>query len=185
MSTSTTQSRLTTYDDYRHLPDDGKQYQIIGGELYMTPAPKPYHQEISLNIAATLRDFVKQHNLGKVYTAPIDVILSMTDIVQPDLVFVSHDRLNIITKKSIVEAPDLVVEILSEHTESIDRQKKMALYEKHGVKEYWIVDPEQKVIEQFVIKENSYQLQTTVTGTQKLSSFVLEGLTISTKQVFG
>ena len=184
MSTSTTQFRLTTYDDYRHLPDDGKQYQIIGGELYMTPAPTPYHQEISLNIATILREFVKEHHSGKIYTVPIDVILSMTDIVQPDLVFVSRDRLNIITKKNIVEAPDLVVEILSEHTESIDRKKKMTLYGKHGVKEFWIVDPSKKVIEQLVLKENFYHLHSTVSGTQKLSSVVLDGLTLATEQVF-
>ena len=185
MSTTTTQSRLTTYDDYRHLPDDGKQYQIIGGELYMTPAPTPYHQEISLNIAMTLREFVNEHLSGKIYTAPIDVILSMTDVVQPDLVFVAKDRLNIITKKNIVEAPDLVIEILSENTESIDRKKKMDLYEKHGVKEYWIVDPSQKIIEQFAIKENSFKLHATISKTQKLSAVVLDGFTLTADQVFG
>jgi len=184
MATSTL-SQLTTYDDYRHLPDDGNQYQIIRGELYMTPAPTPYHQEISLNISVALSKHAKQHDLGKVYTAPVDVILSMTDIVQPDLVFVARERLNIITKMNIVEAPDLVVEILSEHTETIDRQKKLALYEKHGVKEYWIVDPQGKAIDQFLLKENSFQLQTTVSGTQKLSSVVLEKLVLTADDIFG
>ena len=184
MSTSTTQSRLTTYDDYRHLPDDGKQYQIIGGELYMTPAPSTEHQRILLNLVRKIDPFVRENKLGELLLAPVDVILSMTDIVHPDLVFVSRDRLNIITKKNIVEAPDLVVEILSEHTESIDRKKKMTLYEKHGVKEYWIVDPSKKVIEQLVLKENFYQLHSTVSGTQKLSSVVLDGLTLATEQVF-
>ena len=180
-----TLSPLTTYDDYRQLPDDGKQHQIIGGELYMTPAPTPYHQEISLNIAAPMREFANQNQSGKVYTAPIDVILSMTDIVQPDLVFVARDRLNIITKKNIVDAPDLVVEVLSENTETIDRQKKLALYEKHGVIEYWIVDPQDKTIEQFIVKEDSFKLNETVSGTQKLSSVVLEKFMLTTDEVFG
>lgn len=184
MSTTISQSSLTTYDDYRHLPDDGKQYQIIGGELYMTPAPTPYHQEVSLTIAAALRKFVKEYHLGKVYAAPIDVVLSMTDIVQPDLVFVARERLNIITKKNIVEAPDLVIDILSEHTESIDRTKKMALYEKHGVKEYWIVNPDDKSIDLFVLKENVLILKTTVSGTQNLSSHVLNGFTLTANNVF-
>lgn len=184
MSTSTL-SRLTTYDDYRHLPDDGKQHQIIGGELFMTPAPSPYHQEISLNLASILNNYVKQYRAGNVYTAPIDVILSMTDVVQPDLVYVSKERLNIITKKNIVDAPDLVVEILSESTETIDRQKKMALYEKHGVKEYWIADPVEKTIEQYLLKDNVLQLQLAAGVSNNLSSVVIEGLAFPVEKVFG
>jgi Uma2 family endonuclease len=179
-----TLSRLTTYDDYRQLPDDGKQYQIIGGELYMTPAPSPYHQEISLNLAIILRNYVKQHKMGMVYTAPVDVILSMTDVVQPDLVFIAKNRLNIITKKNIVDAPDLVVEILSEHTETIDRQKKLALYEKHGVKEYWIVDPAEKVIEQFVLKKEKLQLHTKTRKDEKLSAVLMNDFSLPVNQVF-
>ncbi|MFO7845692.1 MAG: Uma2 family endonuclease [Balneolaceae bacterium] len=184
MST-TTLTELTTYDDYRHLPDDGKQHQIIGGELYMTPAPTPYHQEISLNLASILNSYVKQHKAGSVYTAPIDVVLSMTDVVQPDLVFVAQKRLNIITKRNIVDAPDLVVEILSESTETIDRQEKMVLYEKHGVKEYWIVDPSEKAIEQNVLKENTFQLMATISGNQTLNSLVIEKFTFTADDVFG
>lgn len=184
MSAPTPTSRLTTYDHYRHLPDDGKQHQIIGGELFMTPAPTPYHQEVSLNIATSLRNFVQQHRVGKVYTAPIDVILSMTDVGQPDIVFIARERLNIITKKNIVEAPDLIVEILSEHTESIDRKKKFALYEKHAVKEYWLVDPSEKTIEQFVLKENFFHLRATISGNKNLSSVVMENLTFAAEDVF-
>lgn len=109
----------------------------------------------------------------------------MTDVVQPDLVFVAPERLNIITKKNIVDAPDLAVEILSENTETIDRKKKLSLYEKHGVKEYWIVDPLYKSIEQFLLKEKTFQQQATVSGTQKLSAVVLENLTLTADDVFG
>ena len=178
-------SRLTTYDDYRQLPDDGKQYQIIGGDLYITPAPSPYHQEISLNLATILSNYVKQHKLGMVYTAPIDVVLSMTDVVQPDLVYIAKNRLNIITKKNIVDAPDLVVEILSEHTETIDRQKKLALYEKHGVKEYWIADPAEKVIEQFVLKKEKLQLHTKARNDEKLSAILMNDFSFPVNQIFG
>lgn len=184
MSISTL-SRLTTYDDYRNLPDDGKQHQIIGGELHMTPAPTPYHQEISLNLAFILNSFVKQHKTGSIYTAPVDVVLSMTDVVQPDLVYVSRERLNIITKKNIVDAPDLVVEVLSDNTETIDRQKKRVLYEKHGVKEYWIVDPSEKTIEQHILKENSFQIKATIRGNQSLTSMVIEKFTLTADDVFG
>lgn len=154
---SETLTRLVTYDDYRHLPDDGKQYQIIGGELYMTPAPTTIHQRVSRNLLRLVDDYVTQHNLGEVFYAPVDVVLSMTDVVQPDIVFISSKRLNIITKKNIVEAPDLVVEILSEHTESIDRKKKKALYELHGVKEYRIADPHTRTLEIFTLEATGFE----------------------------
>lgn len=174
---SETLTRLVTYDDYRHLPDDGKQYQIIGGELYMTPAPTTLHQRIALRIKVKLFEYVEKKELGEILDAPVDVVLSMTDVVQPDIVFVAKERLNIITKKNIVEAPDLVVEILSEHTESIDRNKKKELYERHGVNEYWMVDPEAKRIEQYVPEQQAFVLKTTA-GTKKLTSILLEGFTL-------
>ncbi|REL38404.1 Uma2 family endonuclease [Rhodohalobacter sp. SW132] len=180
-----TLSQLTTYDDYRGLPDDGNQHQIIGGELYMTPAPTTQHQRILLNIFRLLDPFVNENEIGEILIAPVDVVLSMTDVVQPDLIFIARERLNIITKKNIVDAPDLVVEVLSDNTENIDRQKKSVLYEKYGVKEYWIVDSQAKTIEQLVLKKNSFQLLATVSGTQKLSSVVLEKLTLTADDVFG
>src|SRR5690554_2681848 len=125
---SDTLARLITYDDYRHLPDDGKQYQIIRGELYMTPAPPTVHQRIARNLFLFMDDHVRKHKPGEILFSPVDVVLSMTDVVQPDIVFVAKERLNIIAEKNIVEAPDLVVEILSEHTGKIDRTKKMKLY---------------------------------------------------------
>jgi Uma2 family endonuclease len=179
-----TLSRLTTYDDYRQLPDDGKLYQIIGGELYMAPAPTTIHQRISLKLLRFLDNHITQNNLGEVLYAPVDVVLSMTDVVQPDLIYVAKERLNIITKKNIVDAPDLVVEILSEHTETIDRQKKMALFEKHGVKKYWIVDPAEKTIEQFVLEEKTLQSNTKVKGNQKLTSIVVHDFSFPVSGVF-
>jgi Uma2 family endonuclease len=184
MSATTIQSRLTTYDNYRHLPDDGKQYQIIGGELFMTPAPTTIHQRVLLNLFRIIDPHVIKNKSGEIFMAPVDVILSMTDVVQPDLVFVARERINIITEKNIVDAPDLVVEVISENTESIDRNKKHSLYEKHGVKEYWIVDPSEKTIEQFVLKENSFQRQASISGNQNLSSVVLDQITVSANDVF-
>jgi len=181
---STTLSSLTTYDDYRTLPDDGKLHQIIEGKLYMTPVPTPEHQDILLNLATSIRDFAKKHRLGKVYTAPIDVILSMTDVIQPDIIFVAKDRLRIVTEKNIVDAPDLIIEIISPSTESIDRNKKFSLYEKHGVKEYWLADPARKEIQQYLLKESSYHLTSTSAAAQKLSSEVLAGFSITPSEVF-
>ncbi len=150
----------------------------------MTPAPSPYHQEISLNIASILRNYALQHKMGKVLCAPVDVILSMTDVVQPDIVFVAGERLNIITEKNIVEAPDLIVEILSEHTESIDRNKKKKLYERFGVREYWLVDPANRQIDQFVLQERAFALKSSAGTDQTLSSAILDGCTIPVDDIF-
>ncbi len=147
-----------TYEDYVKFPDDRKVYQIIEGELYMVPAPIPYHQDISGNLEFILRSYVRSKNLGKVFYAPCDIVLSKENVVQPDIFFISKEREHIITEKNIQGAPDLVVEILSPRTEEIDRKLKVKLYEKYGVKEYWLVDPERKEFEVLVLGEEGYQV---------------------------
>ncbi len=177
--------KLTTYDDYRHLPDDGNQYQIIGGELYMTPAPSTAHQRISRNLFRCIDEFVSKHSLGEVLYAPVDVILTMTDVVQPDIVFVAKKRLNIITKKNIVEAPDLVVEVLSEHTKSIDRSAKKDLYERAGVKEYWLADPDKKRIEILILENQKFGNPVLLKSGEALQHSILKGIRINMNEVFG
>lgn len=180
---SSTLTQLVTYDDYRHLPDDGKQYQIIEGELYMTPAPTTEHQRISINLSSILHGYVSEHQLGKVFHAPVDVVLSMTDVVQPDILFVAKERQNIITRKNIVSAPDLVIKILSESTVPIDRKRKKELYLRHGVKEYWIVNPETRAVEQLILRKNKYEYSTH-SGQDTFASPTIEGLIITADEVF-
>lgn len=179
-----TQTTLITYDDYRNLPDDRNRYEIIEGELFMTPAPNMDHQNIAGNIYYSIRRFLEKNKLGKIYTAPADVVLSMTNVVQPDLVFVSKEREHIITKKNIVAAPDLVIEVLSEKTAVIDQNRKKSLYEKYGVKEYWIVDPQEKEIEQYVLKGEKYELKASVKESKSISSEVVKGFTLPVKTIF-
>ena len=179
-----TTTKLVTYDDYRSLPDDGKRYEIIGGELFMTPAPSTIHQRISQKLSNHIYNFVKEKGLGEVFSAPIDVVLSMTDVVQPDLVFISNERSDIITENNIVEAPDLVVEILSPKTAAIDRNQKKALYQQYAVKEYWIVSPQKKQIEQYILRTDTFQLHAQVKASEKLASEVIEGFTLKLKDVF-
>lgn len=182
--TSEVLTKLATYDDYRQMPDDGKQYQIIGGKLYMAPAPSILHQRISGNLYKILDDHVTRNGTGEVLFAPVDVILSMTDVVQPDLLFITSDRLNIITKKNIVAGPDLVVEILSEHTEMIDRKKKKELYERYGIKEYWIIAPEIKQIEQFCLEDQSLMHKTTAGRDGTLSSPIFNDFNLDISEIF-
>ncbi len=127
-----------TYEDYLLLPDGGKRYEIIDGELFVTPAPATRHQRISGRLQADLWTCVEEHGLGQVFDAPTDVLLSQVD---PDILFVARERLQIIKERNIAGAPDLVVEILSETTRKADEVLKRKRYERFGVREYWIVDP--------------------------------------------
>jgi Uma2 family endonuclease len=179
-----TTSTFVTYDDYLTLPADGKRYEIIEGELYMTPAPFTDHQRILGRLFRLFDEFVRKNNVGEVFVAPADVVLSMTDVVQPDILFISKERSHIITKKNIIAAPDLVVEILSESTAATDRTVKKALYEKYGVKEYWIVGPQLEAIECFSLKEATFTLVGSFKKNESFESVLLKGLRINLNEVF-
>ena len=179
-----TQTKLLTYDDYRNLPDDGNQYQLIGGQLIMSPSPTYSHQVISRNLFSALDPYVSEKKLGEIIYAPFDVVLSMRDVVQPDLMFIRAERSDIIAEKNVVEAPDLVVEILSEATKTIDRTSKKTLYEQNGVREYWIVDPIGKTIDQLILREGTFELAGTFDSSQSLTSPTLEGFKLAVRTVF-
>jgi len=136
-----------TYELCSLLPEDGKRHEVIDGELYLTPSPKIRHQELVLRLAVELelavREEVRQGEpRGRVLEAPCDVCLAETSVVQPDVLYVSPERAGIVAEANIQGAPDLVVEVLSESTRKIDEVLKRELYERFGVLEYWIVDPE-------------------------------------------
>ena len=135
-----------TVNDYMSMPGD-KQYQLLDGEMIFTPSPSDRHQFISLNLVMILQTFIRSSPLGRVQFAPLDVVLSEYDVAQPDILFVSNSRSDIVTEANIQGAPDLVVEILSPGTAAHARGYKQALYGRHGVREYWIVDPEAETIE--------------------------------------
>lgn len=172
-----------TYQDYLHMPED-KRYELIEGEFFMVPSPNEHHQHISGELEFALRSFVKKEGSGIVYDAPFDVVFSDEDVVQPDIVFVSKERRNIITKNNIKGAPDLLIEILSPKISYRDRKIKRKLYFKYGVKEYWIVDPEGQNIEVLSISEDGYKTSGIYNINTPLSSPLLKGLLIDLKEVF-
>lgn len=135
-----------TYEDHRHFPEDGRRHEIINGEHYVSPAPASKHQFVVSTLLGLLWQHVQRENLGRVASAPFDVALSDVDVVQPDLLFLSREHLDRIRPTHIDGPPDLVVEVLSESTRKRDEITKRHLYEKHGVKEYWIVDPELEAV---------------------------------------
>lgn len=145
-----------TYEDYLLFPDDGRRHELIDGEHYMTPAPSTRHQRILEDLLVAIKVFLKKNKLGEVYIAPTDIVLSDLDVVQPDLLFIASHRSSIIKEKCIQGAPDLVVEIVSETTRKTDEVIKRKLYERYGVEEYWIVDPELEIIKIFRMTEEGY-----------------------------
>ena len=136
-----------TYDDLLQLPDDGLRHEVIDGEHYVTPSPIPRHQRILGNLHFLFRTWLEHHPAGEVYFANLDVILSAHDVVVPDLMYATNERLaDIATVKNWRGAPNLIVEIGSPGTRRRDETIKRRLYERSGVDEYWIVDPETDVV---------------------------------------
>jgi Uma2 family endonuclease len=133
--------RKLTYEDYALLPTDGERHEIVDGDPCVSPAPHTRHQRISMRLSLSLGAFAESSGLGEVFAAPLDVVLSRHDVLQPDLVFVSNERAGIVTEKNIQGAPDLVIEILSESTRRLDESRKLARYGLFGVRECWFFDP--------------------------------------------
>jgi len=168
--------------DYKLLPE-GAPYQLIGGELIMVPAPNPRHQIILGNIVEKVRQFTK--GLGITLFSPVDVYLGEEDAYQPDMIFISKQRQEIVKQDGIYGAPDLVVEILSPSTAYYDIKKKFKVYERYGVKEYWIVDPEMKGVDVFLLKSNGeFELSSKYYEAGIVKSIILDGLEIDLKEIF-
>lgn len=172
-----------TYADYLKTSND-ERYELIEGDILMTPSPVPQHQRISRKIEFMLEQFITEHDLGEVFYAPCDVHLDNENVVQPDILFISKDRLIIIGEKNIQGAPDLVIEIISESTAYRDFVQKKKLYAKHGVKEYWIVIPDEGSIEIFVLEDKTYVSHRTYGKDAILESPSIKGLRIELKSIF-
>jgi Uma2 family endonuclease len=144
-----------SYEDYLHFPEDGRRHELIEGDHHVTPSPNTRHQRIALTLTRHLAPFVAERDLGQLFFAPFDVVLGPHDIVQPDLLFVGNAHLDRITEAHLRGAPDLVVEIVSESTRGRDEVTKRHLYERHGVPEYWIVDPVTESVKVYRLAEDS------------------------------
>jgi Uma2 family endonuclease len=130
-----------TYEEFARLPRSYRnRYEVIAGELYVTPAPGGLHQRIVTELTVALEIHNREHGLGRVIVGPIDVLFGEGDYLEPDLVFVRRERLGILRERGIEGAPDLVVEVASPSTAKRDRTLKRDRYIHFGVPEYWIVD---------------------------------------------
>jgi Uma2 family endonuclease len=173
-----------TVRDYMTMPDDGRRFELIHGELILAPSPVTQHQRISRNLFEILIGFVRTQNLGELFYAPMDVVLSDYDVFQPDILFISRNRLHIIGDSNIQGAPDLVIEILSPSTESRDRGIKLEQYLRYGVREYWIIDPQNRTCEVLRAGDAEFETVRVYPEGTTATSPILEGIQVEVDKLF-
>lgn len=175
--------RVWTYNELlAEKTETNQPTELWEGDLVMTPSPVAQHQRISFRVARLLAQFVSMHQLGEVLLAPLDVVLTPRRVVQPDIVYVSHARQEII-QDQIHGAPDLIVEVVSPGTWRRDHIEKKALYEQFSVAEYWIVDREGGMIEVFAMEQGSYRLIGRFGHGERARSSVLAGFEVQVDEV--
>ncbi len=183
MATQAIGAKLT-YEDYAKTSDDAR-FELIDGELIpMSPSPDVFHQEIVFFLGMAMAQFVDTFGMGKVYIAPLDVVLTETDTVQPDALYVSRERSHIITAANIQGAPDLVVEVLSPSTSERDRNYKRGLYERSGVGEYWMADPFARRITVLILRNGKYVSHGVFCEGDTLTSPTLSGFRLAVSEAF-
>lgn len=172
-----------TYDDFCLLPNDGKRYEIIDGELFVTPAPMSLHQRVVTQLTYRLCDYLEHHDLGEVFVSPFDVVFSRYDVVEPDILFISKARASVLTEKNVQGAPDLVIEVLSESTRDIDRTTKLKLYARYGVAEYWIIDPWKPSAEIHRRSQGGLELSSIVESDGLLTTPLMPGFSLALSEL--
>ncbi|MCY7360246.1 MAG: Uma2 family endonuclease [Rudanella sp.] len=172
--------RGTDFDDPNaHL------YELIDGEIVRKSAPAPRHQESSFNLAQVLNSHSKEQKSGKIYIPPIDVFLDGLNSAQPDILFIPTSLLDMVTEDGIEGIPTLLVEIISPTSVYRDRVTKKQLYERHGVQEYWLVDPQDKLVEIYALPNGRYDLLSAATPLEGvITSNLLPGLTLDVNALF-
>src|SRR5687768_12446077 len=180
-----------TYEDFVLFPDDGKRHELIDGEHFVTPSPNQRHQSAVMNLILALAPAVRERGLGRVFVAPFDVVFTRHDVVEPDLLYVSVERSAVLTDANVQGAPDLVIEVLSPSSRRQDEVLKRDLYERGGVAEYWIVDPEAETVKVFRRAEGGAEasrfarpLLLTLRDGDALATPLLPGLEVPLAAVF-
>lgn len=173
-----------SYADLERAPEDGRRYELYDGEVYVVPAPLARHQVTQQNIVQLLVEYAKQTG-GFAVESPIDIVFSDYDVLQPDVVFFSPARRHLIDLDRVIrDAPDLCVEVLSPSTAATDRGRKMQMFARYGVNEYWIVDPAGGTIEVYELGDDGYRLRTIASGEAVVTSGTLPGYSFRADSVF-
>ena len=169
--------------DYFALPDTNRYVELSEGRLIVPPHPTRSHQAVLLELAVRLRVFVRERDLGEVHIAPLPVRLWPGKIREPDILFLSKEHADRAGEK-VYGVPDLVVEVLSPGTEQADRGEKYLEYAKAGVREYWIVDPNERKVEVYTLRENVYQLVERCKPGEAIHSELLCGFEVNVNEIF-
>lgn len=178
------QNKIYTYEDYLTFPEDSWGVQIIEGELVVSPSPKTIHQAVLMNLSLAISAFVRNKKCGEVFFAPFDVILDNHNIVQPDILYISNENKDVLTEDNVKGAPDLIVEVLSQSTRQFDLLGKKDVYQKFGIKEYWIIDPENKSVAVYFLEKGQYAIYNQEEKEGIISSKILNGFKVSLKEIF-
>lgn len=174
-----------TYEDYQSLPpSETERYELIDGELIMVPAPSFTHQHVAGGLFVALDHHVRSRDLGVVLFAPFDVHLGK-GVVEPDILYVSKERLHLVTEKEMIGAPDLVVEIFSPDSKARDQLSKRRLYFRHGVREYWLADTEARTVEVLCAAKKDFEVAGFYRYPETVKSRLLPELSIDLENVFG
>jgi len=173
-----------TFSELAEWPGDGRRYELYDGEVIVVPAPIPRHQLVSIRLEEVLREYQRTAG-GLMLHAPLDIVFTEHNVLQPDLVYFRDERVHLIDMMAAIHVPpDLAVEILSRSTEVRDRGRKMQTYARFGVPEYWIVDPVANTLEMFQLDGGSYAVHARPDGDPQLASATLPGLTLTPSSIF-
>jgi Uma2 family endonuclease len=173
-----------TYEQFRQLTDVGKQYELVHGDVHLTPPPTTRHQFVLRNLTESLLHYLAKNPRGELAFAPLDVRLGEDTALQPDLIFVSSSRADIIQEDFIAGTPDLVVEILSTSTAAHDRARKLPIYADAGVPEVWLIDSQAKTVEVLRLQGKKYFVEATHAGDQVLASNLFPGWQLPLNDLF-
>lgn len=180
----TTALHLYTWDDIKDLPESHGRTEIVDGDLVISPTPNGPHQGICTELGCSLGLFIEQHELGEFYSCALHTILDTHVHYEPDLCFVSKDRLDIIQENYIDGPPDLIIEVISEGNRTHDTVVKFGHYEKYGVKEYWLVDQRDRLIAVHSLRNGQYERLGAFAPGDTLQTEILKGLTLDPAYVF-
>jgi Uma2 family endonuclease len=170
-----------SFADMEKWPEDGRRYELYNGEVYEVPSPILLHQMVSARLHLALAGYVDRHG-GAVFYAPLDIVLTDYDVVQPDLVLFTRERVHLLHPRKVTRVPpDLAIEILSPSTERNDRGRKLRLLQAHGVREFWLADPEAQTIEIYTLNGSEYVLASVATATESVRSPLLPELSLTAK----
>jgi Uma2 family endonuclease len=176
-----------TYDDFVQFPDDGMRHELIDGEHYVTPSPNTKHQTLSINLTVLIGSWLERNPIGQLFHAPFDVVFSNFDVVEPDLLYLSNARAaDALTPQHVRGVPELVIEIASPGTRKRDETVKRRLYERAGVSEYWVVDPEIDTVRVYRLEGEAFArvIELAADAGDIVTSALLPGLEIPLSRVF-